>query len=363
MKDYIKKAVKELKDSDKTKTEITLKDKDDYKRNILRLLYNKLVLGLQKKIVPSHLKNFLLWTTGIKVGWDACIPHDIYMDAYFPELITLGRGCLVGGESFIHTHEVKGNKLILGKCIVKPRTLVGGLGVCKPGFVLNKHSMLMYASECDKEIPEAQLWGGKPAKMMKELSKEEVEKYFKPSNKNKTYYKKFKKEVTEFMKDPNRNFFKMHYDGKRENPGNDWWRARNVFRIFYNGAIIELCRLMPHNFIKTLLLKAAGIKIGKNVKIGKGVVFDHIYCDTITLEDNVKLDDYAYIDGHSYTITQTVFGKVVVKKGAHLKHHSFVSTGTIIGENAVLEPYSAAAKEVPANEVWAGMPAKFVKKK
>ena len=51
-----------------------------------------------------------------------------------------------------------------------------------------------------------------------------------------------------------------------------------------------------------------------------------------------------------------------MKKGAHLKHHAFVRTGTTIGENSVIESYSMAQREIPANEVWGGVPAKFVRK-
>ena len=39
-----------------------------------------------------------------------------------------------------------------------------------------------------------------------------------------------------------------------------------------------------------------GIKIGKNCYIGKGVVFDHIYGDLVTLEDNVKIEDDCYLE-------------------------------------------------------------------
>ena len=365
MKKYIKEAVKELQNTDKKKIVLTLKSKNDYKKNIICLLYNKFILTLQKKIIPWRFKNFMLRTTGMHIGKDACIPHDIYFDPYFPELIYLGKGCIVGGESQLYAHQVKGKKLTLGKCVLKSRTLLGGISKLLPGSILNKKSILNFFSELDKEIPEGELWGGQPAKRLKQFSKEEIDKYFKPSNmRYKEYYKEFRKEVKAFMKDPSRNFFKMHYNGSRLNAGNDWWRARSVFRIFYNGVIIEITRLLPHCFLKTLLLKMVGMKIGKNCRIGKGTVFDHIYCDTITLEDNVTIDDYCYFDGHEYTISQTIFGKILLKKGVHIKHHAYVRIGTVIGENSIIQPYSMAQRIIPPNEIWGGMPlAKFIRKR
>ncbi len=362
MKKYIKNAVKDLQNSNKDKIETTLQNKNDYKKNIIRLLYNKFINKIQRKIVPGHIKNFLLRTMGMKIGHDVCIPHDINFDVYFPELIFLGKGCLIGGECNLYTHEIKEGKITLGKIDIAERVLVGGGCGLMPGSKINKNSILMFFSDLSEEVPEEELWSGKPAKQFMKFTAEDIDKYFKPSNKDKNYYKDFKKKVKEFLKDPEQRFFKIHYNGKRLNAGMDWWRARNVFRIFYNGIIIEICRLMPHNFVKTMLFRMMGIKIGKNCHIGKGVVFDHIYGDNITLEDNVKIDDYAYLDGHEYTISQTIFGKILLKKGVHLKHHSYVRSGTTIGENSVIEPHSMAQKEIPPNEVWSGFPSKFVKK-
>jgi acetyltransferase-like isoleucine patch superfamily enzyme len=363
MKKYVKEALKELQDSSKRTVEIELKKKNDYKKNCFRLCYNKLILGLQTRIVPSHVKNILIRTTGVKVGHDVCIPHYISFDPYFSELINLGRGCLVGGDSNLITHEVRDGKLILGKCDVAERVLVGGGSTLLPGFKINKKSMLSIFSKCGEEIPEGELWAGKPAKILMQLTKDDIEKFFKPSNgETKEYYKEARGKIKEFNKDPSNTYLKLHYNGNRLNAGDDWWRARNFFRIWYNGVIIEITRLLPHCFLKTLLLKMVGVKIGKNCKIGKGTVFDHLYCDNVELEDNVLIGANCYLDGHEYTITQTVFGKTLLKKGVELKPHSFVRTGTTIGENTIIESDSMAQREIPANEVWAGVPAKFIKK-
>ena len=364
MKPYIQQALKDLKSSDDIKIDIHLKERNDYKKNIFRLGYNRLILTLQKKIVPCHFKNFLLRTTGMKVGHDACVPHDITFDYHFPELIDLGAGCLVGGESRIITHEIDHHTLTIGKCVLKERTLLGGLSALRPGSLISKDSMLNMYSELQDTVPQGQLYGGVPARHMSTFSEADIEKFFKLSDGNhKGYYKEFKEKVNVFLKDPKQTYFKIYYNGKRLNAGNDWWRARNIFRIWYNGAIIEFTRLLGHSGFKTFLLRIAGVKIGKNCKIGKGVVFDHIFCDTIALEDDVTLDDHVYIDGHEYTMTQTVFGKVTIGKGAHLKHHVYVRTGTTVGENTIIEPYSMAQREIPADEVWGGVPAKHIRKR
>ncbi len=376
MKKYIKETIKKLQDSDKLKIEVILKSPNDYKKNFLKVSYNKLLFLLQTRIVPSHLKNAFLRTTGMHVGRDACIPHYIKFDPYFPELIYLEQGCLVGGDSRFITHEIKQekknglvvNKLILGKNIIRERTMIGGMCTMFPGSEIKKNSLLMFFSDLDGIASEGQLWGGRPAKKIQAFSAEEIEKYFSLSEginstgSSKEYYRNFKAQVRAFLKDPQKSYLKIQYNGKRLNAGDDWWRARNFIRIWYNGIIIEFTRLLPHSWFKTLLLRMAGVKIGKNVKLAKGVIFDHIFCDTITVEDNVHLDENVYCDGHEYTISQTVFGRTLIKKGVHIKRDSFVRIGTTIGENTIIQPNSFCQREIPANEVWGGNPAKCIKK-
>ncbi|MBU0536589.1 MAG: hypothetical protein KKE20_06495 [Nanoarchaeota archaeon] len=363
-KERIKKAIEVIQSGKKRKAIIDLDDTDFNIKPLPKLWWNKLVFFCQKWIVPSHIKNWLLRTTGMNVGHDACIPHYIDFDPYFPELIYLGSGALIGGDSNLWTHKVEGKKLIIGKVELKDKTMISGFVTLWPGALVNKNSIVSLKSKLDHEIPEGEIWEGEPAKCVFKLSPEQIDKYFKKVDMDpKEYYREFRKKVNAFQKDPNHSYFKVQYGGKRAGAGNDWWRARNVFRIFYNGPIVELIRLLPHNWFKTLLCRMIGVKLGKNVYIGKGTVFDHIYCDTVTLEDNVRIDDHCYFDGHEYTIAQTIFGRVLVKKGAHLKHHTFVRTGCTISENTVIEPWSMCAKEIPPNEVWGGMPARFIKKK
>lgn len=360
MKRYVRTEIRNLKNLNSISFKI--KNKNDIRPSYFKLLYNKFILTIQKKLVPCHLKNFLLRTTGMKVGHDACVPHDITFDHYFPELITLGEGCLVGGESRLFTHRLEGKRLTVGKVTVEKRALVGGMVSLYPGAKVSTRSIVSMESETDEIIPSGEIWGGRPAKLLQKMDDATIEKYFrKPKGDKKKYYREFREKVRAFVKSKD-NFFKIQYDGKRQNAGNDWFRARNIFRIWYNGALIEMARYLPAFWFRDLLYRMAGVKIGKNVKIGKGVVFDHIYADSITVGNDVKIGDHVYIDGHEYTISQTIFGKVHIGKGAVLGDRTYVRTGSTIGENSIIEPRSFVQKEIPPNEIWGGSPAKFIKK-
>lgn len=362
MKRYVKDAVRELLNSDKRTVTITLKKPHDYKKNPFSLAYNHALFFFGRWMVPSHFKNALMRTTGMNIGYDACLPHYHKHDPYFPELITFGKGCIIGGGTRTVTHIVKDDRLTLGKVEVGERVLNGGMTNLLPGAYVPAGSITAMGTDLDHEIPIGEIWGGRPARLMKKITPEEHDKYFKPSEHAQGYYKEARKKINEFVKDPSQTFFKLHYNGKRLNAGNDWWRARNVFRIWYNGIIVEFSRLLPSSAFKRMLLRMTGAKIGKRVKIARGVVFDHIFPDTITVEDDVILDRNVYLGGHEYTITQTLFGKVHIHKGAHLKHDTLVRIGSVVGEGAIVEADSLVAREVPAHEHWGGNPAQQIQR-
>ena len=367
----VRNAVQELLQSDKRKATLFVENENVRGVSLPKFWYTKLIFTLQQKLVPCHFKNWLMRTTGMNVGHDVCIPHDISFDARFPQLITIGAGALIGGESTLKAHTLKktakGMQLTIGKIEIKEPAMCGGLCTLLPGAVINKNGILNMNATLDTETGEGQLWAGSPAKATHTFSAEEIEKYFKPAStdpaEHKKYYKEFREKVDAFLADQTQTYLKIYYNGNRAGAGNDWFRARNMFRIYFNGVVVEFTRLLPNCWLKTALLRMIGAKIGKNVRIDKGVVFDHIFCDTITVEDDVILEHDAYLDGHEYTITQTVFGRSIIKKGARIGAHTLVRTGTIVGENTIIEPNSLTQKEIPANEVWGGVPAKFLRKR
>lgn len=64
---------------------------------------------------------------------------------------------------------------------------------------------------------------------------------------------------------------------------------------------------------------------------------------------------YAY-DEHAKTAA------VVIKRGAWIGGHCIILKGVTIGENAVIGAGSVVVKDVPSDEIWAGNPAKFIRK-
>lgn len=125
--------------------------------------------------------------------------------------------------------------------------------------------------------------------------------------------------------------------------------------ILENAWIGDNCNINCQVFIEN------DVKIGDNVTIKPGVQI----WDGVTLEDNVFI-------GPNVTFTNDLlprskvypekFEKTLVKKGASIGANATIIAGNTIGENALIGAGSVVTKDVPANEIWIGNPAKFYKK-
>lgn len=110
--------------------------------------------------------------------------------------------------------------------------------------------------------------------------------------------------------------------------------------------------------------------IGNNVGISNASIF----CSTsITIEDNVLIGVNCSItdsDHHSVMYEDRIINgnknirsaPVVIKEGAWIGGHCIILKGVTIGCRSVIGAGSVVTKSVPDNEVWAGNPARFIRK-
>ena len=125
--------------------------------------------------------------------------------------------------------------------------------------------------------------------------------------------------------------------------------------VFPDAKIGENCNLCANVLVENEVI------IGNNVTVKSGVQL----WDGVTLEDNVFV-------GPNVSFTNDLFPrsknpdwkltKTVVKKGASIGANSTIIAGVTIGENAMIGAGSVVTKNVGANELWYGNPAKFLKK-
>jgi acetyltransferase-like isoleucine patch superfamily enzyme len=120
------------------------------------------------------------------------------------------------------------------------------------------------------------------------------------------------------------------------------------------GAFVEIqkgasigknCKISSHTFI------CEGVHIEDNCSIGHGVMFTNDLFPRATNPDGSQQTDadWKLIETH-------------VKKGASIGSNATILCGITIGENALIGAGSVVTKNVGANTVVAGNPAKVIKK-
>ena len=118
----------------------------------------------------------------------------------------------------------------------------------------------------------------------------------------------------------------------------------------------------------------AFVEVQKNAKIGQRCkISSHTFiCDGVTIEDNVFI-------GHSVTFINDAYPRAtapggalqtekdwkveptLVKKGASIGSGSTILARVTVGENAIVGAGSVVTKDVPANTIVAGNPARFLR--
>ncbi len=115
----------------------------------------------------------------------------------------------------------------------------------------------------------------------------------------------------------------------------------------------------------------AFVEIQKNARVGKNCkISSHTFiCEGVDIEDGVFIghsvtfinDSYPRAitpDGELQTEQDWAVERTVVKKGASIGSGSTILANVVVGENAIVGAGSVVTKDVPANAIVAGNPAK-----
>lgn len=109
----------------------------------------------------------------------------------------------------------------------------------------------------------------------------------------------------------------------------------------------------------------ANLKIGKQVFINSGAMFTDL--GGIELEDKVLVGPNVTIISVNHSLDPekrhgVELKAVLIKENAWLGANATILPGVTVGENAVVAAGAVVSKDVPANTVVAGVPAKVIKK-
>ena len=125
----------------------------------------------------------------------------------------------------------------------------------------------------------------------------------------------------------------------------DGTKVGTFVEIQKNAFIGKNCKISSHTFI------CEGVHIDDNVFVGHNVTFI-----------NDKLPRATNIDGSLQAETDWKVVETFVKKGASIGSSSTIMCGVTIGENSIIGAGAVVTKDVPANCIAAGVPAKIIRK-
>ena len=107
-----------------------------------------------------------------------------------------------------------------------------------------------------------------------------------------------------------------------------------------------------------------GLRVGKNFRRLIGVIIDPSHCFLITIGDDVTMAPNVHILAHDastcYSLGYAKIGRVNIGNNVFIGASTIVLPNVTIGDNVVIGAGAVVSKDLPANGVYAGNPAKRI---
>lgn len=118
---------------------------------------------------------------------------------------------------------------------------------------------------------------------------------------------------------------------------------------------LEHGRLNEYNW---LVLYPEGLQLADYVDVGAFCLLQAR--SGIVVEKDVQLGSHCAV--YSESTIDGKKGKIFLKENSRIGSHCTIMPGVTVGRNSVVGANSFVNKSIPEGEVWAGVPARFIKK-
>jgi len=323
---------------------------DKAKNTMLGRLYHRVIRGMLYG-ADIYSKPAILRALGADIGDHVFIAKNVVIDTYFPERIHLDDDVILGMGATIVTHEIdeEGN-LLVGDVYIGKQTAVSG-AVVLPSVKIGKNCAVGWACVNKNVGDDKLLTSGLDAQWQADLG------VF-PSL---GHYTIMEKNTKKMLKDFS-GFYKKEALGQKD--------QTFEYDLFYNLLskgkhwAVRLgefgCLMLQQNPllapIRNDLLRLAGAKIGKNVKIGDNVIAGLIDPSNLTIEDDVIVGDGCLLSDHRILhfpssndpMLRLVDGAVNIRRGAIVDQGTWVMCSIDVKEGAYVPPCQMTIRDIEA---------------
>jgi len=138
----------------------------------------------------------------------------------------------------------------------------------------------------------------------------------------------------------------------------DWPKHVSYWRVIRNFLLIYLSRFSPSLGLKIIFLRWTGMRVGKDVALGLGAMFDVFFPELITIGENSIIGYNTVLLGHEYLIDEWRKGPVEIGKNVLIGANCTVLPGVRIGDGAVISAHSLVNSDVAPGAFVGGVPAR-----
>ncbi|MBA3533867.1 MAG: acyltransferase [Ardenticatenales bacterium] len=146
-----------------------------------------------------------------------------------------------------------------------------------------------------------------------------------------------------------------------ENSLSYWWKTVHPGRVIWNFLCIYLAKYSPSLGLKRVLLRRTGMRVGRAVSVGLAVVFDVFYPEQIEIGENSIVGYNSVVLAHEFMVKEWRKGPVRIGKNVSIGANVTILPGVVIGDGATVSAMSLVNRDIPAGELWGGVPVRKLK--
>ena len=117
--------------------------------------------------------------------------------------------------------------------------------------------------------------------------------------------------------------------------------------------VIEDGKLTKYNYV---VQHPENLKLGKNFDIGSFTYINSRF--GVEIQNFVQIGSHCSIYSHSTIDSKQ--GPVKLMENCKIGTHSTIMPNVTVGKNSIVAAYSFVTNDIPDNQIWVGIPAKFI---